>query len=224
MKKAIAGLGCAAVMVVATSAQGAFMIEPNGKASGNFFATNGTGSSTAAGAGTLAAPGLTSGAASVFGGADYIYTYTPSADIDNTVFGVGQPLNSNAGLAATGATGGTAGVYNVYLTYPQSANNGGMPAIYNIDVDGDSITDVTNSYDQNVASLVTGLGIGLWELVGQITITDASQPVTLTITPSTTPDFVGVRTAGVVFEIVPEPATLGLMGLGGLAMLSRKRR
>jgi PEP-CTERM motif len=28
----------------------------------------------------------------------------------------------------------------------------------------------------------------------------------------------------VSLEVIPEPATLGLMGLGGLAMLGRKRR
>lgn len=224
MKKTILGLGCVSVMVVATAAQAAFIIEPNGKASANYSAANGTSNSTTAGSGTLLAPGLTFGAASVFGGEDYTYTYTPGADIDNTVFGNGQPLNSNAGLSASGLTGGGAGLYNVYLTYPQSANQNGMPAIYNIDVDGDAITDVTNSYDQNIASLVTGLGIGLWELVGQISVTDVNQVITLTITTGTPPGFVGVRTAGVLFEAVPEPATLGLMGLGGLAMLSRKRR
>ena len=224
MKKVIAGLGCVAVMAVATSAQGAFIIEPNGKAVANYSAGTGTSNSTTAGSGTLLAPGLTPGAASVFGGEPYTYTYTPGVDGDNTVFGAGQTLNSNAGLSASGITAGGAGVYNVYLTYPQSTNNSGMPALYDVDIDGIAGSELSGSRDQNILDVPNGLGVGLWELLGQITVTDVNQAITFTI-DTTTLGFVGARTAGVMFDVaVPEPATLGLMGLGGLAMLSRKRR
>ncbi len=223
MKKAIAGLGCAAVMVVATAAQGAFIIEPNGKAVANYSAGTTTSNSTTAGSGTLLAPGLTFGAASVFGGEPYTFTYTPAADIDNTAFTAGTVLNSNAGLNASGITGGAAGVYNVYLTYPQSANNSGQPTLYDVDVDGIAGSELSGSRDQNILDVPNGLGVGLWEILGQITVTDVNQAITFTI-DTTTAGFVGARTAGVMFEPVPEPATLGLMGLGGLAMFSRKRR
>ncbi len=223
MFKSFLSIGCAAAMFTATTANAAFIVEPNGKASANFAAANTASNSTTAGSATLAAPGLTAGVASVFGGEDYTYTYTPAVDGDNTVFSTGAVLNTAAGLNASGLTAGGAGVYNVYLTYPQSSNQNGMPAIYNVDVDGDGIVDLTSSYDQNVADLNTGLGIGLWELVGQITVTDPSQAITLTITTGTTPGWVGVRTAGVMFEpAVPEPASLALLGLGGLAMLRRR--
>ena len=223
MKKVIAGLGCATIMVVSTAAQGAFIIEPNGKAMANYSAGTGTGNSTTAGSGTLLAPGLTPGAASVFGGEPYTYTYTPAADADNTVFSAGAILNSNAGLTASGVTGGGAGVYNVYLTYPQSANNSGQPTLYDVNADGIAGSELSGSRDQNILDIPNGLGVGLWELLGQITVTNASQAITFTI-DTTTAGFVGARTAGVMFEPVPEPATLGLLGLGALAMLGRKRR
>ncbi len=217
---------CAATWLGASSASGSFIIEPNGLASGNFFATNGTGSSTQAGEPTLMAIGLTNGVASVFGGEPYIYTYTPSTDTDNMAFTAGTVFNSAAGLSSSGMTGGAAGAYNVYLTYPQSGNNTDMPALYDVDVDGDGTADLSSSYNQNVADLTTGMGIGLWELVGQINVTDPAQAITLTISPSNLPaGFVGVRTAGVMFEAVPEPASASLLALAGfgIAVLARRK-
>ena len=212
-------------LVAATTVDASFIIEPNGLASSNYSAANATSNSTTAGSGTLSAPGLTPGAASVFGGEPYTYTYTPGADGDNVAFSAGDSLNGFAGFTASGVPAGGAGDYNVYLTYPESTNQSGMPAIYEIDVDGDGTPDVMSSYDQNVADVGTGRGIGLWELVGTITVTDVNQPITLTIDASTTPGFVGVRTAGVLFDaVVPEPTSAAMVGslIACLGLLRRR--
>jgi hypothetical protein len=230
LKPAAVALAVAGAGVVGVStAQAAFVIEPNGKASTNFSAENATGNSTAAGSGSLAAPGLTDGAASVFGGEPYTYTYTPASDGDNTNFNSGGTLNSFAGLEASGLEAGGAGLYNVYRTYPQSGNNTDQPTTYDVDVLDDGTIEATDSYDQNTASLNTGLGIGLWELIGTVEITDPSSPVTVNISTDVafggSPGFVGARTAGVMFEPVPEPTSAMLLAAGsGLMLVSRRRR
>jgi len=218
---AAAALGAVGLWASGTTAEAAFIVEPNGKASANF--NNGTAASESptAGSGTLSAPGLTEGAASVFGGTPYTYTYTPGTDGDNTVFANGQPLNSAAGLSSTGLAGGVTGTYNIYHVFPQSSNTSGQPTIYEIDVNGDVVA--TDSQDQNVADLATGTGIGLWRLIGQATVDELTDTITVTITTET-PGFVGARTAGVLFEPVPEPTTAAMLGLGGLAALVRRRR
>lgn len=214
---------------VAGTADAAFVIEPNGKASSNFAAANATSDSIAA-----LAPGLTDDAASVFGGEPYTYVYTPGADGDNTTFTSGTVLNGFANLNATGVPNGGAGLYNVYVTYPESGNNSDQPTIYTVDVDSDGTPEATDSYDQNIASLDTGRGIGLWELIGTVEVTDPLQQITVDISTTVptdpftgepgTPGFVGARTAGVMFEAVPEPTSAVLLGLGGLGLLARRRR
>ena len=86
----IGALASIGVLTICTTAKAAVVIEPNGKLMAtNYSAGTATTNSTTAGSGTLLAPGLTFGAASVFGGEPYTYTYTPSTDADNTVFSPG---------------------------------------------------------------------------------------------------------------------------------------
>ncbi len=226
---AIASVG---LLSIATT-DAAVIIEPNGKLLANFSAGTTASNSTLAGVGTLLAPGLTPGAASVFGGEPYTYTYTPSTDLDNTVFSVGGTLNSNAGLFASGLTGGAAGFYNIYHAFPETTNAGGQPTLYDVQVNGSSsgVTMFLSSQDQNVSDNTTGqsdgVGIGLWELIGQATVLNASDTITMTVDKTSGPSFVGSRTAGVLIEyagVIPEPsrALLSLLGVG--AVLVRRRR
>jgi len=204
----------------------AVIIEPNGKAFANFNAVNVTGNSTTAGEPTLSAPGLTPMTASVFGGEPYTYTYTPTALPDNTAFGAGTVLNSEGGLLATGLMGGTAGFYNVYHAFPQTSNATGQPTRYELLVNGFSVA-APLIRDQNISDLTNGFGIGKWELLGQVAVFNASDTITLTIDPTTTPTFTGIRTAGALFEYtgpIPEPSTAILLCAGAAVLVGRRRR
>jgi len=218
--------------VAVESADAAFIIEPNGKASGNFSADNTTVDGVTAGDAILGAPGLTPGVASVFSGEPYTYTYTPAVDGDNTEFAPGATLNgfTNPPLQSSGLEAGGAATYNVFFTHAQSQNQTDQPTDYEVDVGDDGTIDVSRSVDQNVVNLDTGQGIGFWERIGQVEITDPSQPVTVNVDTQEpafdgSPGFVGARTAGVMFEPVPEPASVALLAAGGgLALLPRRRR
>ena len=207
------------------TAGAAVIIEPNGKASANFSAGTAFGNSTTAGSGTLLAPGLTFGAASVFGGEAYTYTYTPSSLLDNTSFSSASVLNSPANLFASGLTGGVAGIYNVYHVFPDTSNAGGQPTRYEVRVNG-----ILNDFaiqDQNITDGANGIGTGLWELIGQATVPNASDIITVTADVTTASNSVGVRTAGVLFEYagpIPEPSFALLIGLGAFAFLGRRNR
>jgi hypothetical protein len=82
--------------------------------------------------------------------------------------------------------------------------------------------------DQNIANLSTGSGVGLWELVAQVAVTDPAHTISLNITPDTTPpSYTGVRTAGVLFDYtgpIPEPGAVVLVGLGWALLGLRRRR
>ena len=207
--------------------QAAFIIEPNGKASANYVAGTATTNSTLAGVGTLLAPGLTLNAASVYGGEPYTYTYTPGVDGNNTAFSSATVLNSPAGIFASGLAAGGAGIYKVYHVFPQTTNASGQPTLYQILLNGGTtgVTMIKASQDQNVSDGTTGVGTGLWELIGQVSIQDANDVLTLQVNTTTT-GFVGARTAGVLIDYVspiPEPHAASLLGLSGLVLLYRRR-
>lgn len=213
--------------------QAAFIIQPNGLAASNYSAGTTATNSTLAGDTLLQAPGLTPGVASLFGGEPYTYTYTPGTDGNNiTTWTSGTVLNGAGGLNASGLLAGSAGFYNIYHVFPQTTNANGQPTLYQIFRNGGTtgVTTLIASQNQNVNDTnasTSGVGIGLWERIGQVAITDPSQTITVTVDATTSGTFVGARTAGVLFDYagpIPEPSSIAMLGLGGLAFAMRRIR
>ncbi len=159
---------------------------------------------------------------------EYTFTYTPSVDGDNYTFAAGTLYNSlgaNPDLVSSGLAGGTAGVYNVYQIHPANPSVTGGPTLYQIFVNGG--LKASQSVDQTLVNLATGQGVGRWELIGSVAVPNATDVVTVTMTPTLDPDaFVSMRASGIMFEYVspiPEPHAALLLGLGGLALLQRRR-
>jgi hypothetical protein len=190
----------------------AFIVEPNGKASDHFSAPSGVnGTSTLAGAGTLAALGLTLDAASVYGGSEYRFDYTPGTDGDNTTFAPGSTRNQFATFTASGLSANFSDTYRVFRVHPETDNVSGGLTTYEVLLNGLPI-GVSQSIDQNLVDIPTGLAtganIGLWEFIGEVTVTDPSDTITVVQTASVN-TFVSMRSGGVMFEstAIPEPAT-----------------
>lgn len=162
-----------------------------------------------------------SGGDSIFGGNGlnqpdtYVYTYTPSVDADNLSLPAGTDLGG--GLLASGLAGGAPGVYAVYATWPISSNVSGGDTLFSAATAGDAFA---TTFDQNGAGAGTG---HQWYKMGEITW--SSGTITMTQQPTGGNTFVSMRAAAVLFEAIPEPSTLALLGLGLLAAAgSRSRR
>lgn len=155
----------------------------------------------------------TNGADSIFGGDGnvdpdtYVYTYDPSVEGDNLVVPAGTDLGD--GVLASGLAAGGAGVYNVFATWPLSSNINPAGANFDVSTAGDAFT--VSDLDQN------GQG-NAWILLGQINYT--SGPITVTQTANVN-SFVSMRAYGLLFEPIPEPTTLSLLGLAGLLIRRR---
>jgi hypothetical protein len=207
--------------------EAAFIVEPNGKASDHFTATPATnGNSTLAGAGTLAALGLTPDAASVFGGTEYRFDYTPGTDGDNTTFAPGERRNQFATFIASGLLANFNGRYRVFRVHPETQNVSGGLTTYEILIN-DVPTGVSQSIDQNLIDIPTGLAtganIGLWELIGEVTVADPTDTITVVQT-ATNGGFVSMRSGGIMFESIPEPATGVMLALAAVGAVIARRR
>ncbi len=214
----------AVCFLIAPAAEAAFIVEARsgGKATANYAYTGATGTEASVSSTGVFAPGTTSGLGSIFGGNNtfngvdpdqYTFSYTPALDADNTTFDENQVLNSfwnpdgegeDEPLTATGLAGGGAGIYNVYVTYPQSANLDNAPTTFVASGDdGDAIYIVDQDADAPLSgTLDTGVAIGLWEIVGQVELSDPNQTYTITQTSTENPGFVSMRGFGVMWEFV----------------------
>jgi PEP-CTERM motif len=232
MKKTIFGLGCATAVLMASSAQAAWVmdVDIDGLDDGpvtlnpNFGFNADTGSfgfsSSASNAvGHNAADSIASGGATL-GPDTYITTYTPAVDGDN-VNVAGLALNDEGDVGGALLAGGSS-LYRIYATWPTTNNVSGGLTTFALN---DGIGDLFNiQLDQNTVQDTDGDGSAgdEWIFLGEVTL-DANTTYTLTQNSSAN-TFVSMRLSGYLFDAVPEPASLGLMGIGGLALLSRKRR
>jgi hypothetical protein len=211
------------MFLTAATVQAAFIVEVHetGRGYAN-FSSNGT-------------PGYSSfavseavgciGANSAYGGDvdpdTYTFTYTPGIDVDNYSMSAGIDLgNDIAGndVFSSGITGGATGLYNVYVSWPSSTNvSGGLTNIATLSDGGETVVSVNQDGDQVDATP----GANEWVLVANDVSLTEGTGYTVTIQP-TNSTFVSMRVQGVMWEAVPEPATLLLLSPGFL-LFRRKR-
>ncbi len=239
MKKVVLMALC--VAMVAATTQAAFIVETRagGKAVANASYTGVNWVDT-----TLqsSAVGMTAGighryASQSKGDATVSYSYTPGVDLDNTVLAAGTALGgqyldqdppASPGFAivdeaqvASGLVGGGSGLYHVYVTWTASTNVNAAGSVITITHAGG--TETLNPVVQNTGSTGTPGATNAW-----LRVTDDPISLNAGTTYTVTWDSNGVswtqlRSGGVMWEMVPEPATLVLLGLGGL-LIGRRRR
>lgn len=134
----------------------------------------------------------------------------------------GSPGPASAIYVFDGSMGIIAGAtYNVYATWAQAGQGNTGPATYGV---SDGLGDVVVNQTLAVASdiLVPDPFVGdmkNFQLLGQI-VDDGDGVITVTLTADGT-NF--VLADAVAVDLVPEPSSLALLGLGGLALLRRRR-
>lgn len=226
MKKWIAAIVASAM--VASAAQAAFIVTPFGIGSGNFSGT--PRSSTA----VSSAEGVTGNSAfgSTTASHTYEFSFTPGVDnfftnaflgdtgiIDtNNVFPLTPDQQFGTGLASE------TGMYRVWITWPSSGNVSGGGSTLTITNDGPDV--VLSPVDQNSTAdngpTPSGVaGADKWALLAEVHLT-VGNTYTVTMEPLSA-TFVSQRVNGVMWEFVPEPGSLMLLGFGALGLLWRRR-
>ncbi len=248
MTKTILGLGCAAAMMIATNAQGAVVFQDDFESYADTAAMQAVWG--AAGLGTLdAALGNPGQSMAHPGGTDNIVTIpVTQASASNPlvytaqIYDDGSSANKRitAGLRFSGVANLIEmGMYNnpshyavravlpgpSWVAFSNMVDDLGQP-IQNAPVVGwhtfQMVHDGTNAtftIDLNSDGNINGTAVlaASWNAAGvdQIRL---GGPSNLSSAGG------GANFDNIKLEVVPEPASLGLMGLGGLALLSRKRR
>jgi hypothetical protein len=175
---------------------------------------------------------------SIFGGNGlafsdtYIMSYTPGTDADNYSPAAGSLLGSSTGFGtelASGVAGGGSGLYNVYITVPSATNVDGAGS--KITLTGDGAPVILAALDLNDGGTGADLDPGLafvggannsWLKVGTVSLT-AGSTYTLTMEANAN-SFVSQRLAGVMWEAIPEPSVLAMLGFGSALIIGVRRR
>jgi hypothetical protein len=180
------------------------------------------------------------GFGSLFGGDGslvdtYVYTYDVDALGDNLPLAGGTVLNDDGPVMgidgggrgiASGIPAGGSGDYRVYATWPITNNVSGGDTTYTLSGPGGDL--LTVSLDQNTINGFVDPDDGLtyaggeWVLLGTAAL-DATQTYTLT-QESGSATFVSMRAAGILFDPVPEPGSVVLLGICGALLAGWRRR
>jgi hypothetical protein len=173
---------------------------------------------------------------SIFGGNGllsldtYIMSYTPGVDADNYIPAAGALLGSSTGFGtefSSGIVGGGSGLYNVYITVPSATNVSGSPSTVTVTGDGAPVVSILNLNDGGTgADLDPGLAFvgganNSWYKVGTVSLT-AGSTYTMTMEAGSN-TFVSQRLAGVMWEAIPEPSVVALLGISSVLMWVRRR-
>jgi hypothetical protein len=209
-----------AVYAMALPVQAAFMVEAHssGLANANFSSPYST-PMTSIPSTAIATTATNSAFGGIGDGPDtYIYSYTPGTDADNVTLPTGTDLGN--GDLATGLSGGGSGLYNVYITWPDSVSVN--PAGSRITITNDESDIVLDPVDMNIGGTGNPGGNNAWFLIGEYISLTQGNTYTVTQEANSTA-YISQRSHGVLWEAVPEPVSLSLLGMGALFIQRRRR-